>query len=352
MVKNRLLLCSVAFTVSFSLSFLMSRNIKMALLTSLISVTATFVGIAVVNYKQRNQQKLTLTALERQIYQLKRWAGDLNQSLSASASEKQRTEVNLNFLKTQLSQLQTQIFEQRSNKQQLSQELVELEDQKYHLELECYELQVQIENYEQHRAELREYLRSIKVEKQNAESQLKSLQTQATEQEHQKEQAKRDLADVNKLKLQLEENLRVLQFQIWEFDRQNRELNQSLAAATQEKQAAEDINLLQLHIAALESTNIKQEAILTDEWHQFSKGLTSAEHQVLGAIINQTPQAIKNIAEANLTMPELLIDSINERALDTIGDLIVDPGNDFSKPKVIEEYLAIVDKIVKMPQMN
>jgi hypothetical protein len=58
--------------------------------------------------------------------------------------------------------------------------------------------------------------------------------------------------------------------------------------------------------------------------------LNKPEIQVLKAIIEQSdPSAtIKKIAEENITMPELLIDAINECALDTIGDLIIEPGSE------------------------
>jgi TerB-C domain len=37
-------------------------------------------------------------------------------------------------------------------------------------------------------------------------------------------------------------------------------------------------------------------------------------------------------------MPELLIDAINERALDTIGDIILEPGPDTGVSIIAQEY--------------
>jgi len=37
-------------------------------------------------------------------------------------------------------------------------------------------------------------------------------------------------------------------------------------------------------------------------------------------------------------MPELLIDFINQRSLDTIGDLIIEPGNESFPPKIPEVF--------------
>jgi len=50
-------------------------------------------------------------------------------------------------------------------------------------------------------------------------------------------------------------------------------------------------------------------------------------------------------------MPELLIDFINQRSLDTIGDLIIEPGNESFPPK-IPEYLTNVKKVIKIKEIN
>ncbi len=69
---------------------------------------------------------------------------------------------------------------------------------------------------------------------------------------------------------------------------------------------------------------------LYEEWQNFLAHISQSELQVIEAIMQQNdPSAtIKKIAEDNITMPELLIDSINECALDTIGDLLIEPGSD------------------------
>jgi len=48
-------------------------------------------------------------------------------------------------------------------------------------------------------------------------------------------------------------------------------------------------------------------------------------------------------------MPELLIDFINQRSLDTIGDLIIEPGHFLQIP---EEYLTNVKKVIKIKEIN
>jgi len=63
--------------------------------------------------------------------------------------------------------------------------------------------------------------------------------------------------------------------------------------------------------------------------------LPKYELEVL-ALAEQVNVRNQKIAEANITMPELLIDFINQRSLDTIGDLIIEPGNESFPPKIPE----------------
>lgn len=385
MVKNRLLLLgSVAFGVSFSLSLLVNRNIKTAFLTGLITVPATFSGLVVVNRIQRTQRHRTLTALQTQIHRLKKRETQLNQFFSASATEKQRAEANLNFLKSELSQLYIQTSEQRSYQQQLTQDLTTLEEHRDRFEVELQDLKTQIQNCEQRREKLYDSLQTIKAERQNVEdgfnfmlAKLKQLQVEVAERQYQKEELERNLAFTNKVKLQLEENLHNLRTQIQELEIQKLELNQSLPVLGQEKHATKvNLHLLQPQFPQLQGYVIEkdhQEKVvklsalsqqdqkeadeiveISAEWTEFLMRLPKYELQVLKAIAEQdNPKGmIKNIAEENITMPELLIDLINKRALNTIGDLIIEPGNESFYPKILEEYLVNVKKVIKIKEMN
>lgn len=383
MVKNPLLLVSVAFGVSFALSLFVNRDIKVALLTSLITVPATFSGIVAVNRKQIQVRKLTLTALEMEIYQLERWETQLNQSLWAIAAEKQRTEATINFLKTQLSQLYTQIAEQRSYKEQIRQDLITLSEHRRQLEAESHELQSQIYNYEQRKDELELSLRSIKAEKQNAEAsfnsmpaEFKHLQLQVTERQHQKEELERDLVLLNRLKPQLEEKLHNLKNQIMTLEKSQSELNQSISSLLATRQKTENSieslhdNQLQTQVAEKEEVGLALITIkeqlnylecdkvqieqLPEEWNEFVAGLPKYELHVLKALVEEgnLHVKIKSIAEQNITMPELLIDLINTRALNTIGDLIIEPGNESFTPKITEDYLTNVKTVIKIKEMN
>jgi hypothetical protein len=70
---------------------------------------------------------------------------------------------------------------------------------------------------------------------------------------------------------------------------------------------------------------------------------------VLKVIVEQNNPAVmlKHIAEENLTMPELLIDSINERALETIGDLLIDASAGAKAAVIVRDHLKTVKKLLK-----
>lgn len=88
---------------------------------------------------------------------------------------------------------------------------------------------------------------------------------------------------------------------------------------------------------------------LPQEWEELMVQLPDYEFQVLKAIAEQHNPApiIKKIAEDNLTMPEVLLESINERALNLIGDLIIEPGATISSTMIAREYSKVIKKLIK-----
>ncbi len=76
-----------------------------------------------------------------------------------------------------------------------------------------------------------------------------------------------------------------------------------------------------------------QSANVDTEWEQFSNALSLLQHEALLALMNEDgTQTIQKLAVANGTMSELLIDEINDIAMDILGDLIIDGE------EIAEEY--------------
>jgi hypothetical protein len=76
-------------------------------------------------------------------------------------------------------------------------------------------------------------------------------------------------------------------------------------------------------------------ADLPSEWLELRVRLADCQIRALKVIAAGGDRTeLTKIANENATMPELLVDSINELALDTIGDVIIEPG---SEPPVVED---------------
>jgi hypothetical protein len=101
-----------------------------------------------------------------------------------------------------------------------------------------------------------------------------------------------------------------------------------------EKEEFEDEIIVPLQSLEPELTIEEIQSVNEDtEWEQFSNALSPLQHEALIALINEDgAQNIQKIAAANGTMSELLIDEINDIAMDILGDLIIDGE------EIAEEY--------------
>ncbi|MCC5624911.1 tellurite resistance TerB C-terminal domain-containing protein, partial [Nostoc sp. CHAB 5715] len=180
-------------------------------------------------------------------------------------------------------------------------------------------------------------------ERENIQAILNSSQTQLVKH-------KAELQQLQEQVSLLQEERDSLQNQVWELLQQIETFNPEPLSDN----SKEDDNELLLFSEIMETTAIinTSEADtsqnLPEEWTNFLENFPVDELQVLKAIVEQdNPNAaIKKIAEANITMPNLLIDSINERANDTIGELIIDSNSEI--PKVYQEYMTHVKKMIAM----
>ncbi|MNJ45150.1 hypothetical protein D3C77_402340 [compost metagenome] len=74
---------------------------------------------------------------------------------------------------------------------------------------------------------------------------------------------------------------------------------------------------------------------LSEEWRELFAQLSGAHRQMLSALLNGENIAARfRIAEQAGSMPELLLDEINEISMEWIGDLLIEDG------EIVEEYSA------------
>lgn len=286
---------------------------------------------------------------------------NLDVALSEAVVRRRKIESSLNALQAELQQLNTQVVEQRQTRNHLARELTTLTTQKQQLEETSGTLKADIQELERCRDELEQFLSYTETKKQELETgshplqiALKQLQTQ-----------------INTLHTELGE----LETQIEDRRRLKEDLDRSLSApkagtsapsksgsknGQTAKSSAKAVPLAQIVVNSSASNpppvpvtlpNLSKSGKSTDlptEWTEFMLQLPEYEFQVLKAIVEQPNPAplIKQVAEANLTMPELLLDSINERALDTIGDLIIDSGSSGRPAAIVRDYQSFVIALV------
>ena len=320
MINNEWLLSAVTFIVGFSLSFLVNRDIQTALFAGLFSIPAAFSGIIAVNIQRRIGHKRVLTALQVQIRNAEKLKNLLQQDLWAIANEYDRIQQQINYRRNQLNWLYIQTGEKQKDKQQLTLVLIGLGEDKRKVEAAIYHL-------EQQKQELDLSVRSLKSEHYKAETNKNGL---LADLQHLHE----EIEFLKTEKQRLEETIDFLRSQLheWQDEIEFHDINPPTELTSPSK--------------LLPAADVKNSSDNLDaEWAEFVAQLTYPELEVLKAIVQQdNPNAtIKNIAESNITMPELLIDGINMRAIATVGDIIIEPGTDY--PIIADsEYLENVKK--------
>ncbi|MBW4635152.1 MAG: hypothetical protein KME30_25625 [Iphinoe sp. HA4291-MV1] len=292
---------------------------------------------------EKKQLEAKINYLQNELHALDQSKVELNNTFSALTAEKRRLELKSNVSRAEITQLQAQINEFQQQKQELESSLTLLNRLKPQLEEKLHELRVQIQELEVQENQQKQLILEKKAEKEHIEASLNSLQTQLTEQQIELQQLQEQV-----ILLQGERDQ--LQSQVWEL------LHQMGTLTTQEQlnengqEESEDLfpfsELLESLEPPIDTTDRGEN--FSEEWAEFTKQLQSYEIRVLKAMLEQdNPNAaIKKIAEENITMPNLLIDSINELANNTIGELIIDPNSE--TPEIYEEHRTNIKKVIAM----
>jgi len=127
-----------------------------------------------------------------------------------------------------------------------------------------------------------------------------------------------------------------------------------IASEAEAKIVAEDFRdeleylLEQRQTAARGAPSGQAGAELPEEWSALLADLAQHQLAALRAMIEleDPTRELARIAMENATMPELLIDSINEAAMEAIGDVIIEPGS--APPVVEEEDMEMVQRMVHL----
>lgn len=307
----------------------------------------------------------------------------LNQVLVEAEAAKRNIEAKLKSLQAELDQLQAQVASRRQTRDGLVQELADLNQQKRGLQAEVAALQPAIDELKQARKALEQSVAEAEAQRQQLEQgvqplqmALKQLQSQVDTRQEELRRLELQISDRCQQKEDLERQLASLAVQRQSFQAQVAAADLSLVPTNGKSHPVPKKDISPRHSAkhlnprpAVTVATSKPEQTTTqtvsavaepakaekpspessEGWDDLMEQLPEYELQVLRAIVEQNNPAglIKKIAEDNLTMPEMLIDSINERALETVGDIIIEPGTHSSSVAIAREHLRTVKKLLK-----
>jgi len=82
------------------------------------------------------------------------------------------------------------------------------------------------------------------------------------------------------------------------------------------------------------------EADLDEEWLLFAKELSPQQVQTIHVLLGASPDTeLMRLAEQYGTMPTLLLDEINDVAMETIGDLLIDDD------RIVPDYIDVFEHV-------
>ncbi|MTJ06662.1 tellurite resistance TerB C-terminal domain-containing protein [Anabaena sp. UHCC 0204] len=292
---------------------------------------------------QKKQIETEIYNLTNEFTNLENSNIELNNNCNNLISEKRKLELSCNVSRAELHQIQPQIDVLKKEKQELENDVILLERLKPQLEEKLYELRIESQNQELKISKQHELIAQTTTTKENLENTLNSLQNKTLAQQTESHQLQ------NQISL-LQDERDSLQNQVWELLQQIETVNSETLSTSNEEDNEDNIDLFPFDelLQPLDFVDHENQHLdnLPTEWHNFLENLPASEIQVLQAILEQeNPKAtIKQIAEANITMPNLLIDAINEIANNTIGELIIETNTEI--PEIAQEHLLNVKTII------
>ncbi len=303
---------------------------------------------------QKRHLESEVINLQNEIKNIEKSKQEVSNSLTEITAEKRRLELNCNVSKAEITQLHAKIGELLQEQEELDNNVTLLSRMKPQLEEKIHELRIQVQELESEEVKQQELLSSKNKKQDKLEADIKILRTQKAEDKKQLEEDKQQLEQLQGQTSLLKEERDVLQNQVWELLQQLESLNPQPSVTAKESQEETETfpfeDLIETIAIEPAEKTANQSAGLTKEWVNFLKSLPEYEIKVLKVILKQVKvkYAIKKIAEKNITMPNLLIDSINERAQNTIGELIISTNNDI--PKIYEEYQENLQKLITISE--
>ncbi|MGB3695636.1 MAG: tellurite resistance TerB C-terminal domain-containing protein [Spirulinaceae cyanobacterium] len=325
---NQLVLGSVAFGVSFGLGLFLQRDFAKALLTGIITVPSAYLGVIIAKQNRIRQEKQLRFHLYDEIQELEAEEVQIQQSLSAATEIIQEVEARNYALHTESNHLLSRVSELHNQRNTLYQELGYIQQQKQELETSLRQRQEQVQQLEKLGSEMtlsltvrNGQIRELENRLNQSRGELERLRKQISEKQKQRNQINEYLHNLASYKKQLESGFNSPQTQTQTLVQEKEPQSQPIIKEEPENR----------------ESYIPKEWL---EWQEFNLSLNEEQRSVFKAIVSGDEVALRQIADRQATMPEVLIESLNERALQVLGDTLFINSNKSFLPEVYSEYTA------------
>ncbi|MEC4805785.1 MAG: hypothetical protein SAJ12_12180 [Jaaginema sp. PMC 1079.18] len=341
----------ISFGLSGVLTLLLTQNLGVAVLIGILTAVLSAVNSLVGIKKYRQHEKFLRNSLRSQIQQLESEENQLYQSLYETRSTQEQLEASITALNKECRQLIDRVAELHQQRNNLYQDTLTLQQQKERHESTFQQLQNQAKLIEQSKTEVKHSLEITKTQFQQLKSQVNTLQIDAERLQLQitnrKEQYETLEAEIDKLtqeKQSQETAIAQLQQDIDNLLQQRSQINSDRPThpTLENGDRAVEINLDDIISISM--------ALPPEwkEWLQFAQQLKAEDRLTFNAILERDAATLKKLADERATMPQVLVESLNENALEVIGDTLFVPTDNKLLPQVHEEYAHLLLNAIEL----
>lgn len=369
---NQLLLGSVAFGTSLILGIMVHRDVREAFLTGGIGVTACYTAATVTNKRRNNQETRDRDSLYCQIQSLENKETQLCQSLASTTAIHKELEASIEALQVERTQLLHRVSELHLHRNALYKHVSKLQQQRQQQETVYLTKQTQLQLLERRKDEINQSLhvqltqiRPTQKRLQSLQEEFEQIQRQILERQELHQQIDFSVVALENQKNYLEVEVANLHEQLHDLENLYEQISYSILNSRTNKQQLEEKlsiekeELEKLQEQAKQLTEKKEASVARSstldtflpiipkewlEWLKFYDQLNEDDKAVLEAILEQDEAALKKLADREVTMTEVLIDSLNESAVNILGDAIFVRNSVSIIPDIYEEYLHILQE--------
>jgi chromosome segregation ATPase len=390
-IPHQLILILITFVVSFILGLIFfQENLQVfyGIIISLISMGMTTWGT---NFYRRSQNMLIYDELAEELDYLEAQEAEIYQSIHSANIVRQEMENRLQNLDKEKAYLLEYIGKLNLERRKLAddvhslqikekyhrdiyatkyKEITHLDSQQDQLSFKLELLETTIEKKQQQLDEIDTYLKEFGESQQTLLQQKNKLIQQVQEIQDYYQELSQNVTKIQQNREQLErqfinEKREIEGFKelITQQNQQQQKYNQILRTLEQRKEE------LELNIKNLEKENQKLSQVIEEknneinnfkkphvrfdffpkewqEWIDFTEQLTPQEKEVFKAILKEDAQTIKTICDQNTTMPQVLIENLNQKALQLMGDSPFINNENSLIPRIHDEYLSIFQELL------